>query len=303
MPMRLRSGWANSIGYANEDRWIVHEDEDDWNIYSVMDGHGGVQAVTFVRAALTELLLEALREQDQDLLANDVDAFRDRFEKGITHLYQIVEDKVLALANDFSGVCVTAVAVSRQHPVGFVVHLGDCRVVLARGQDVPVAITEDHQMSNVDERERILAAGYQPYGNRVAGLEPTRTFGDADVKEKVPPGTVSCIPEVLTMRFSPPPAAHRKRGARQASLGGTPAAEAPPNAAAAAAAGDSSLLIIATDGVWGTIGDFNATVAARRAMSSGAAADPTAAAEAVATLARSKGSTDDIAAVVVLVQH
>eukprot|EP01063_Lacrimia_lanifica_P023472 TRINITY_DN31001_c0_g1_i1.p1 TRINITY_DN31001_c0_g1~~TRINITY_DN31001_c0_g1_i1.p1 ORF type:complete len:304 (+),score=84.13 TRINITY_DN31001_c0_g1_i1:102-1013(+) len=300
--MQVRCGGANDVGVSNEDRWIVHEEEDDWHVYCVMDGHGGKQAVTYVSHVLVELLLDALREQDVCYLeAEEWATFQKGFEGSVSGRYERLEQAVVDAAEDSSGVCVTALVVSAQFPVGFAVHLGDCRVVVARQDAAPRAVTVDHQLtSDPRERERVLATGYNPVANRVAGLEPTRTLGDIDVKDQVP-DAVSCVPEVVPVFFNdgegaaayadaaPPP---RRKGGKKKQK----------PAKGHAGGGSLFLVILATDGVWGTIDNEEAVTAARKVLFRRGNANPTAAAVAVTNLARNRGSVDDITTIVLVVE-
>ncbi|KAL8427212.1 hypothetical protein Efla_006493 [Eimeria flavescens] len=90
------------------------------------------------------------------------------------------------------------------------------------------------------EEKRIRALGVRIINKKMGGIiEPTRSIGDFDVKDRLPPRALSLEPEIgvysLSSLFAAPPAA---------------AAAAAAAAPAAAAALNCGLLLLATDGVW-----------------------------------------------------
>ncbi|KAJ9472029.1 putative protein phosphatase 2C 32 [Diplonema papillatum] len=299
VPMYIKSGYTLNAAYSNEDRVVVCEDEADWRVYAVLDGHGGKQAVNLISSNLSELLLDAVRTVQDTLLDEAPELWKLDVEREIIARYERLEHLVLTSTFDHSGACVTAVLVSCTTPICLIVHLGDCRVLhLTKESADP--LTQDHQLSNPDERSRVLASGHMPIGGRVAGLEPTRTIGDADVKA-VAPDAVSWVPEIILVDFgasghAPPEldeagdtsrkGKRRKRVAKKAAEG----------------TATYDMLVLASDGVWGSASHQCVATAANRALFKKAAANPSAAAVAVSQAARNKGSTDDISCIVVFME-
>ena len=290
----LRSGFAMDASFKNEDRCVILE-ADDWCVYGALDGHGGKAAVLRVVDVLPKVLVECLRLCDEDALLSNPEGFRAEATGHFHKEYARLDAVVQASARDNSGVCVTMLFVCRFAPFALVSHLGDCRVVMVRNGLVST-LTKDHQLTNPDEMRRVLATGHRPTCNgRVAGLEPTRTIGDADVKDFAP-GAVSCLPEVLLVPLhvdlvpqAPPAAGKAKRSAKSK-------------------AGDDgdghTLLLVATDGVWCSLADTAAATAASKSLfKAKGTPNAKAAAAAVTTLARNKGSLDDIATVAVCLTH
>ncbi|XP_057425998.1 protein kinase and PP2C-like domain-containing protein [Lotus japonicus] len=72
----------------------------------------------------------------------------------------------------------------------FVAHIGDCRAILCRAGN-PIALTEDHVASRLQERERVIRYGghvhWQVDTWRVGlpALQVTRSIGDDDLKPAV----------------------------------------------------------------------------------------------------------------------
>jgi serine/threonine protein phosphatase PrpC len=64
-------------------------------------------------------------------------------------------------------------------------------------------MSEDQKASKPAEKLRIRKAGGQILDGRVAGLEPSRTLGDFDVKAAVAKGVISIVPEVRRHEFVP----------------------------------------------------------------------------------------------------
>eukprot|EP01059_Diplonema_ambulator_P000965 TRINITY_DN10748_c0_g1_i1.p1 TRINITY_DN10748_c0_g1~~TRINITY_DN10748_c0_g1_i1.p1 ORF type:complete len:285 (+),score=107.12 TRINITY_DN10748_c0_g1_i1:35-889(+) len=284
--MKVLSGSAVDFAFSKEDRWFVVDEENDWKLYGVLDGHGGKQAVEHITRNMPELLLDAVRSVGTD----DADMWERGVRAAVRSCFERVENRVLSETEDDSGACVTLVMVSCEDLPSIVINLGDCRAAIVHPDGNVHHITTDHQLSSATERDRIRALGYTPIGNRVAGLEPTRTIGDADIKCKVPEGVVSCVPEISFHDFTAfsSTVEDPKKGGKKKKV---------------PAAGSSVFLILATDGVWGTIDGIALGNAARRALFKKAKANPTASARAVTELARLRGSIDDITTLALYLEY
>lgn len=92
-----------------------------------------------------------------------------------------------------SGACCTAVLIYGGEVA--VANVGDARCVIRRCDGSVEVMTEDHRCQNEGERHRILTLGGFIRNNRVLGiLEPTRTIGDLEEKEKTNPGVITALP-------------------------------------------------------------------------------------------------------------
>merc|ERR1712217_591272 len=82
--------------------------------------------------------------------------------------------------------------------------LPDCKIRSSPTSALPrprmkgpiVWLSRDQKAISALEQRRITKAGRQVIRGRVQGLEPSRTLGDFDVKERVRPGVISIEPEV-----------------------------------------------------------------------------------------------------------
>ena len=113
-----------------------------------------------------------------------------------SHVARIRTSRNYASINGFtSGACCTAVVLYDQHVV--VANVGDARCVLRKQDNTLEILTTDHRCQNEDESKRILSLGGFIRNNRVLGiLEPTRTIGDLEEKEKTTPGVISADPTI-----------------------------------------------------------------------------------------------------------
>ena len=291
MPLEIRSGRSSLPSFTNEDRFVVNEEHDDWKVYAVLDGHGGKTAATMISHQISEILLRCVRETEQQY-DEDPDSFEKEVKKRIQNEYERLDDKVMTACDDCSGACITAAIVSGLEPFYFIVHLGDCRVLLIDSESSLAfkSLTKDHQVSNPHERARILRTGHSPENGRVCGLEPTRTLGDFDVKAQAE-DAVSCVPEVFLFSHHEPsddPAIDLKKKRRAARKRTSEKRHV--------------LLLLATDGVWGFANNNSAATTAHRSLFQKSTSNPILAASAVTKLAKDMGSTDDITTIAVCLE-
>lgn len=179
--------------HDNEDRllWLQrHYRAGDYHAYvsGVCDGHDTAVASEFLQANLPVVLLKRLFD-------------KPAITKTAVGTFELLE-KDLTKTGTTSGACAIVNLILGQFIINL--NLGDCRaayIPLAPTSAPPHAgkvlwLSRDAKASAPHERERIHAAGGQIIDGRTAGvLEPSRTIGDADVKQRVPPGVISIIPE------------------------------------------------------------------------------------------------------------
>eukprot|EP00756_Hemistasia_phaeocysticola_P026618 Hpha_TRINITY_DN16074_c1_g10::TRINITY_DN16074_c1_g10_i1::g.119561::m.119561 len=284
-------------GRVNEDRALaqplVTENCGQWDLFAVLDGHGGSEAVTAVSRDLGSVLANCLDDAAEALGAEadtaDSDQWVGPMRDATARRFTEWDGSLLSSCRDQSGVCLIACVVSYTLPArAIVIHLGDCRAVVSDPSGGKArALTEDHQVGNEVEDARIRAAGFSTAGGRVCGLEPTRTLGDADVKG-LAPGAVSAVPEVvaLTLEASSPQRSSRRRSkAKRDEETVAPA-----------------VLVLATDGLWGSVKTNDSVQTVLQQLQKHKAKFPQAwqsAATASVDVARKRGSMDDCSVVVV----
>lgn len=141
---------------------------------------------------------------------------------------------------------------------------GDSRAVMSSSQNTTIALSHDHKPENPDERARIEKHGGTVLNNRVNGnLAVSRGFGDFDLKPMV-----SCEPEFevrLRNHF------------------------------------EDQYVIIACDGLWDVFDNEGATAEIRKIIAEGET-NVSLISEEMVDQAFLKGSTDNISAIVVLLQ-
>ncbi|KAJ0401569.1 hypothetical protein ATCC90586_002877 [Pythium insidiosum] len=281
-PARLRSvGHATlegHTGHPNEDRLLVRSGA-FFHLFAVMDGHGGPRAADFVVAKLFEALDAVFESHNGRVELSEIVAAVEALDKAF-----------LAIARrqqDYSGACLVALLLfwdpATESHQRLVLNVGDCRVVLQeddsaaqqqRGKkrverasaSAVVALSDDHCVSNQDEKLRALSAGAFIRDGRIAGvLEPFRSLGDLDMKGKGMKGWVIATPEL-----------------RQGAL-----------------LVGRSTFVLATDGVWGVLPNARVMTLTRQELTDGG--DAQSAAEIIADEARARGSLDDITVIVVAV--
>lgn len=141
---------------------------------------------------------------------------------------------------------------------------GDSRAVMSSSQNTTIALSHDHKPENPDERARIEKHGGTVHNNRVNGnLAVSRGFGDFELKPMV-----SCEPE-FEVRL-------RKEF-------------------------EDEFIIIACDGLWDVFSNEDATAEVRKIIQEGET-NVSLISEEMVEQAFLKGSTDNISAIIVLLQ-
>lgn len=187
----------NVKGYhENEDRTFKVQEVLDkcklkFSMVGVCDGHDNSSASAVVARMLPAAVNKRLKRGD-DLVETYTDAMAE------------MEDRLRKM-NTTAGTCVNCCTIAG--PFVWCANLGDCRsaVILlqgdrsASGGPKPAAfywMSKDHKASCPNEIRRIRAAGGAVSEGRVAGLEPSRTLGDFDVKNRTKRGVISILPDV-----------------------------------------------------------------------------------------------------------
>ncbi|XP_051185529.1 probable protein phosphatase 2C 77 [Lolium perenne] len=148
----------------------------------------------------------------------------------------------------------------------YVANVGDCRAVLGTRDGIATALTSDHTPGREDERLRIESSG--GYVSRGSGgvwrvqdsLAVSRAFGDANMRP-----WVTCEPEVTRLCVTP----------------------------------DCAFLVLASDGLWSKVSNHEAVEAVARSSGGGNAGVSMDSCKELVAMARSRGSRDDITAMVV----
>jgi len=206
-------------GHNNEDRFVTASDSTAdgmaFHVVGIMDGHDTAAASDTVQRLLPEVVSQHIKAGKPVAQA---------YTLAMADLEDILRD-----VHASAGTCVLSCVVAGRFV--WCSNLGDCRAALIHlkqpeAEDVAPLLksicwlSRDHKASSATETLRIREAGGNVFDGRVFGLEPSRTLGDFDVKEKTSEGVISIVPEV-----------------RRTEIGdGNSAAHA--------------LLICATDGVW-----------------------------------------------------
>jgi len=192
----LLASWTEQgLGRSeNQDRCIQTQGMSKavpFHIVGVLDGHD----TSFASQTTSEMLPPLISKH----LVDGLSVF-DANSMALAGVESILEERKCS-----SGTCVLCCTISGRFI--WCSNLGDCRAALVQLQvptgdhDYPQPdqlcwMSHDHKASDPREKRRIEEAGGHVKFGRIEGLEPSRTLGDFDVKNKVPKGTVSIEPEV-----------------------------------------------------------------------------------------------------------
>ena len=222
---------------------------------AVFDGHGGEECAEYVSEKMLEQVGDSFQtdeawERGEDLL------------KDLFHSLDTEFCEAAIVREDTSGACGTVVVVKNEEAI--IANVGDCRAVQFTAKGKVVKFSTDHRAGDQDERRRISLAGGKVRDGRVGSLEPSRTFGDIDVKKSAGEKVIISTPAVDRYIFE----------------------------------GKGDFLIVATDGLWDRVGSGTAGKVCKKALSK--KEDPEAAAKALVAHAVMAGSSDDISVAVLI---
>ena len=226
----------------------------------VYDGHGGAHCSSYIRERLFQRVTEAFTDE----------AAWEVGESLILEIFAAMDKEYLKIAKlmqETSGACATVVLVKDREVL--VAHIGDCRAIRCDRNGKVVGYTTDHRAAHPVEKRRIMDAGERVMRGRVHSLEPSRTFGDLDVKSMVAENVIISTPEVIRLDFNNSP---------------------------------GEFLVVATDGLWEYVSQRSVAKIAKNALGRKEMKDPekaaALAAENLVKYAQKKRSTDDISVAV-----
>eukprot|EP00996_Jenningsia_fusiforme_P001200 NODE_2098_length_1298_cov_71.337870_g1910_i0.p1 GENE.NODE_2098_length_1298_cov_71.337870_g1910_i0~~NODE_2098_length_1298_cov_71.337870_g1910_i0.p1 ORF type:complete len:264 (+),score=49.33 NODE_2098_length_1298_cov_71.337870_g1910_i0:156-947(+) len=233
--------------------------------FAVFDGHAGTESADNAK----EHLLSDIVSNPFYRAARYSEAIVAGFSKTDQDFMKLFTEQKEQGKYAFRSGC-TAVCALIIHDRLFAINLGDSRAVACcSGQ--AVQLTEDHKPWQKDENERIQQAGGHVLFNRVNGvLGVSRALGDFELKKTSKTAenlVVSNIPDVREFKID----------------------------------SDASFLILGCDGVWDVVSNEEAVKAVNEVLGAEKSSKEAAsrASQALVNLAMSKGSTDNISALVV----
>ena len=193
-------GWAEDIGHRDEmeDSFVFVDcfaNMPNSSFLAVYDGHGGTQAVDFIKEELHENVLAFMK---QGLTA--ADALHNAF----AHTDQDMWKRGITTSGCTSCVCLLTSqgGEKKLHTA----HLGDARAVIARaGVGIRLTSQSDHKATDPVEMQRVREAGGHIINDRVNGmLAIARAFGDHQLKRHVAGADfVSSRPDVTSTHITP----------------------------------------------------------------------------------------------------
>ncbi|CAH9126413.1 unnamed protein product [Cuscuta epithymum] len=199
-------------------------------------------------------------------IMNEVSAQSEELEKAVKEGYLTTDDEFLKQNIRGGASCVTALIHENKLIVS---NAGDCRAVISRG-GVAEALTVDHRPSRESEKERVEALG--GYVDCLRGvwriqgsLAVSRGIGDSELKR-----WVIADPETTTTILSDP---------------------------------ELEFLILASDGVWDKVSNQEAVDAVRSVCIGVDNPNPLSACKEIVNMALTRGSFDDISAMVIHLSH
>ncbi|KAL9261465.1 putative protein phosphatase 2C 27 [Drosera capensis] len=137
--------------------------------YGVFDGHGGVDAASFVRSNILKFIVE-----DSDFPVCVEEAIKSAFVK-VDHVF--ADDSSLDISSGTTAL--TALLSGRRM---LVANVGDCRAVLGK-QGRAIELSTDHKPNSASERLRIEELGGVVYDGYLNGqLSVSRALGDWHMK-------------------------------------------------------------------------------------------------------------------------
>ncbi|KAF3335220.1 putative protein phosphatase 2C 32 [Carex littledalei] len=243
--------------FRMEDRYLTmpyFNGETKTALFGVFDGHGGSEAAEFCSKNVGQFIVDELEKREGEsfeavrngYLRTDEEFIKEETKGGACCLTALFDDGNLVISN-----------------------AGDCRAVLCRGGKAE-ALTSDHKLSRLDERERVEKLGGFVHCRRgiwrlQGSLAVSRGIGDMFYKQWVTPE-----PDTSTIKID----------------------------------SESEFLILASDGLWDKLSSQEAVDIARP-FCTGEKSDisPQSACKELADLSVKRGSLDDITVMIILLQQ
>lgn len=151
-----------------------------WSFFAVFDGHAGAACARVSSTRLIEVILA--EEAFKNVEENKYDP--DALAKCIKESFLKLDRELRESLTDRSGSTCTALLITSKHFL--FINCGDSRTILSRDkQETSVHFaTADHKPTNLEEKQRITAAGGVVITQRINGsLAVSRALGDFDYKE------------------------------------------------------------------------------------------------------------------------
>ena len=113
-------------------------------LFGVFDGHGGTEAAEFCSKNIGQFIVDELEKRDGQSSEAKEEALRNGY-------LRTDEEFLKGDTNKGGACCLTALFDNGNLVIS---NAGDCRAVLSRGGKAE-ALTSDHKLSRIDERERV----------------------------------------------------------------------------------------------------------------------------------------------------
>ncbi|XP_078175211.1 putative protein phosphatase 2C 32 [Carex rostrata] len=227
-------------------------------LFGVFDGHGGSEAAEFCSRNIGQFIVDELeKREDKSFEAKEA----------VRNGYLRTDEEFLKGDTNKGGACCLTALFDNGNLV--ISNAGDCRAVLCRGGKAE-ALTSDHKLSRLDERERVEKLGAFVHCQRgiwrlQGSLAVSRGIGDMFYKQ-----WVTSEPDTSTIKID----------------------------------SESEFLILASDGLWDKVSSQEAVDIART-FCTGEKNDilPQSACKELADLSVKRGSLDDITVMIILLQQ
>jgi pyruvate dehydrogenase phosphatase len=202
-----------AANHPNEDSQFVRVTEEKL-LMGVIDGHWYNHTSLFLSSKLPDRiianhsqstamsLLETFESMDTELVSAPLELLKKHGCLTVDNVRNLnVQTKLKIIEESiagFSGACALAVVYDGSHWT--VAHAGDCRSILGQknGDYKPISLTSDHQAGNMIEFDRLIkehpnetdTVAFRPHRQSpmrvLGGMMPSRAFGDARYKLKLP---------------------------------------------------------------------------------------------------------------------
>lgn len=168
--------------------------EKDMALMAVLDGHGGRESASFVKAYLPGELGMALMQQEEEGLSEKM------LKKAVEAAYKRLDARIAAEVPTADGTC--AVLAMIKGDMVYVANLGDSGAFLGRqkpsGAMATIPLSEAHKCWMIKEKDRIFRSGGTVENGRVNSLlDVSRSLGDIPLKKY----GVLCMPTLLKFKM------------------------------------------------------------------------------------------------------
>lgn len=148
-----------------------------WNLYMVLDGHGGSVCAAQVKEKLPCILSNCIRDDFAKEFEDVVEPENDAVETAIKKAFLKTDDVLRETCKDDSGACCLIVITTPKKII--TAWCGDCALFRIDKNFSVERITRDHVPTLEEEKKRIFAANSMVHNGRVDGnINISRAFGD-----------------------------------------------------------------------------------------------------------------------------